>query len=242
MSIDNQFERLAMGSTEAADLPPVFEVTDGRFWNPTDHDLRKMYENNLHRYGLLVGIFDLDGNMLMLEHAGSDKTQDGMWGPLGETSKVQRAPTGEWRVEPTVATLMRGIQEELGVQLSPQDIFVTANEPAMMTTWPVGVRYGRQHGAAYSPVIYISETAKQLILSSATSEEVRSKRLMDPGEVLALTHVRPGTHRWLSEIVEFRDSQSSAPLVHPQSAVWDYSPQHPLLDAILAQMYEGDVA
>lgn len=173
---------------------------------PDGRELDRMQREGLFRYGIIGVILNRNHELLLLEHCESDKTDGGMWGPMGETSLIHVPITGEVSVEPTANTLYRGMQEELLVDATQYQIQAPSNMPYFDTTWPVGKKYPGQIGAARCPIVVIDEALEEAILQAPASDEISDKQFMGLDNAIDFAYdaarnepelIRPGALEWL---------------------------------------------
>lgn len=164
----------------------------------SDLELRGLYQDGFSRVGVLPLILDSYGNILLLQHRQSDKTESGMWGTLGETSKVRPEGTG-WVMEPPSVTVLRGIQEELGVTPQPEELRQPDRVHSFHMSWPVGVNHAGASAYAICPVLVVSDQLRAAILAAPPTAEIARRQFMSPDQINNLTFMRPGMLAWLME-------------------------------------------
>lgn len=161
-----------------------------------DDELRGLYHEGWQRIGIVAFIADTQGNLLLLEHRESDKTTEGMWGPLGETSKV-RLQDEAWEIESPTQTLLRGFTEELDIECSASDFLATEETPYFTASWPIGVSRPDEFAFAICPVVVVSDHLKASIEASTGKDEVKSAVFLPYTDIKLLSSLRPGTNEWL---------------------------------------------
>lgn len=193
---------------------PFSLATEISIPTPNDNDLRNMYQQQrMMRWGIVAAIMRRSeagtSQVLLMRHAGSDKTPHGSWGALGETSRIRTDPSsGAREVEPTTATLLRGISEEIGLHVAASDLQASVHRPYLDTTWPVGKNYPGQVGGARSPMVFVSAgLAEQITQAGPSTEILGGRKFFEIGEAMALAQraaraestelVRYGLQDWL---------------------------------------------
>lgn len=200
----------------------------------SDLELRGLYRDGFSRVGVLPLILDSNGNILLLQHRRSDKTEAGMWGTLGETSKVRHEGTG-WVMEPPAITVLRGIKEELKVTPLLENLRQPDRVHSFHMSWPVGVNYTDASAYAICPVIVVSDQLRAAISAAPSTVEIAEHRFLPPDEIKNLSFMRPGMLTWLMEADKIMAANYGAKLsplgVSPVRAEAFTD------DAILAKMY-----
>lgn len=222
------------------------EVLEAPIPTPDTKDLYRMHQDGMYRYGIIAAIMNQNNEILMLEHCASDKTEGGMWGPLGETSLVHLGLNKEIALEPTTTTLRRGIQEELLVDIAQFGVQTYRDKPFFDTTWPVGLAYPGQIGAARSPIVVVGEELEAAIMQAPASDEISDKQFMDINDALDFANdaeladepsVRPGAQQWLSLAADHLHMVRGRQLIDLPLEDWQMSGQ-PSIDAILKNIWQ----
>ena len=205
-----------------------------------DSRLRMLHEEGWNRVGVLGLVLDSEGNALFLQHAASDKNPQGAWGTLGETSLTLKN-NEEWVIENPLQTLIRGMQEELGVPVSVNDIRMPERSPFFHMGWPVGTSDLNESAFAICPVVVISNELKTAILASGPTEEIDYK-IFAPLDTLAKAEpMRHGTDIWIKRAVQSTADNLASHLSEVQEPPV-LGRDHPLVqDAILVNMYGPNV-
>ncbi len=172
------------------------------FPNVTINDLRELQAAGWSRVGIVAAVINEAQQILMLEHAESDKNPEGALGPLAETTLV-RSVNNQWQVEDTITTLYRCFREELGIT-NPEQVGLAARKIGAWTLnrWPVGgERHKDKFALAVCPVITVPEQTVTRIGRFINTHEIRRAYFMKPEQILDINNVRPGTHQWLIDII-----------------------------------------
>lgn len=208
------------GVMPVASMEALMPTPDGR-------ELERMQLEGLFRYGIIGVILNRNHELLLLEHCESDKTEGGMWGPLGETSLIHAYGDGSVTVEPTINTLYRGMHEELLVDATQYEIHAPSNMAYFDTTWPVGKQYPGQTGAARSPIVVVDGALEEAIIQGPPSKEISDKQFMALDDAIDFAYdatinepalVRPGALDWLLRVSDALPKVSFArtSLVNPE--------------------------
>lgn len=190
-----------IGSPELV-IPDVLQPAPGLILPPLSFEtVTELREAGWSRVGLLVPLITHAGRLLILKHNKSDKADEGMLGPLGETSK-EALPV----IEQPLETLERGLREELGVKEPAHlGIKMRAESGWFTHAWPRGVNYPGEYACAISPAVYVPELAESALLSRKHgNEEICGLAVMTPEEVLdtAEHRLRPGMPDWITKLCE----------------------------------------
>ena len=174
-----------------------------------------LHKAGIKRYGIMAALINSNGEMLLVEHAESDKRSLGELGPLGETSLMttHRDEKGALKcldIEPTANTLLRGIKEELGITVQADALSVSRGYEFFDTRWPVGKSYPGHIGAIRCPITFVKdEVADQILLQPPNSEIIgRSFMPIDALKDDVRTDAyeetrryRPGMVQWLHNVI-----------------------------------------
>ncbi|MCL2038272.1 NUDIX domain-containing protein [Candidatus Saccharibacteria bacterium] len=153
------------------------------------------------RVGVAVAFIDPFDRILIQEHKPSHKISGvpRAYGPLTETSE----PADEGRMH---ATLMRGVEEELGINPDNLNLYVPAlSSPWVPGQWPIadGKNAGQQILAVNLAVFLDEESAaaiEQRFRSTETGE-ISEVAFLSPNEIRShLPYLRGGTLDWLGNI------------------------------------------
>lgn len=208
-------------------------VETGYLPHHQESDLRDMHANGFMRYGVVAMVLDYKDRLLLLEHAASDKTEEGMWGALGETSHVFKDGS-TWKVEPVGSTVIRGLSEETNADLKPEDFDTPVFGNCIDTSWPIGSRFLDQYAYASVPLLFAGpETVEKIMDAPVNNEEIRSKRMVPLDRVLNY-ELRKGTIAWLA-IGATALSTASNETVPLQSQPW--TPNGTVQDAVLSELF-----
>lgn len=191
-------------------------------------ELRHLKEEDWFTVGIVAAVFNERGDMLVLEHKGSEKNADGALGLLAETSKV-KLPSGdathpEIIVEQPLETFQRGLSEELGIG-DPFDLhfYFQPEAPWAAYQWPVGVKYPNEFAYAICPIVFLKD-GKDLEPRIVAGDEIQSVRFMPASEIMQEPNVRPGTHGLVQTVMDALISGSGDQLSYlelPQSRFSD---------------------
>ena len=208
-------------------------VETGYLPHHQESDLRDMHAKGFMRYGVVAMVLDDQNRLLLLEHAASDKTEEGMWGALGETSHAFKN-NGTWEVEPVGTTVIRGLREETNADLKPEDFDTPVFGNCIDTSWPIGSRFLDQYAYASVPLLFAGpETVEKIMDAPVNNEEIRSKRMVPLDRVLNY-ELRKGTIAWLA-IGATALSTASNDTVPLQSQPW--TPNGSVRDAVLSELF-----
>ena len=208
-------------------------VETGYLPHHQESDLREMHAQGFMRYGVVAMVLDDQNRLLLLEHAASDKTEEGMWGALGETSHAFKN-NGTWEVEPVGTTVIRGLREETNADLKPEDFDTPVFGNCIDTSWPIGSRFLDQYAYASVPLLFAGpETVEKIMDAPVNNEEIRSKRMVPLDRVLNY-ELRKGTIAWLA-IGATALSTASNDTVPLQSQPW--TPNGSVRDAVLSELF-----
>ncbi|MCX6729326.1 MAG: hypothetical protein NTV95_01590 [Candidatus Saccharibacteria bacterium] len=208
-------------------------VETGYLPHHQESDLREMHAQGFMRYGVVAMVLDDQNRLLLLEHAASDKTEEGMWGALGETSHAFKN-NGTWEVEPVGTTVIRGLREETNADLKPEDFDTPVFGNCIDTSWPIGSRFLDQYAYASVPLLFAGpETVEKIMDAPVNNEEIRSKRMVTLDRVLNY-ELRKGTIAWLA-IGATALSTASNDTVPLQSQPW--TPNGSIQDAVLSELF-----
>ena len=208
-------------------------VETGYLPHHQESDLRDMHAKGFMRYGVVAMVLDDQNRLLLLEHAASDKTEEGMWGALGETSHAFKN-NGTWEVEPVGTTVIRGLREETNADLKPEDFDTPVFGNCIDTSWPIGSRFLDQYAYASVPLLFAGpETVEKIMDAPVNNEEIRSKRMVPLDRVLNY-ELRTGTIAWLA-IGATALSTASNDTVPLQSQPW--TPNGSVRDAVLSELF-----
>ena len=208
-------------------------VETGYLPHHQESDLREMHAQGFMRYGVVAMVLDDQNRLLLLEHAASDKTEEGMWGALGETSHAFKN-NGTWEVEPVGTTVIRGLREETNADLKPEDFDTPVFGNCIDTSWPIGSRFLDQYAYASVPLLFAGpETVEKIMDAPVNNEEIRSKRMVPLDRVLNY-ELRKGTIAWLA-IGATALSTASNDTVPLQSQPW--TPNGSVQDAVLSELF-----
>ena len=208
-------------------------VETGYLPHHQESDLRDMHAKGFMRYGVVAMVLDDQNRLLLLEHAASDKTEEGMWGALGETSHAFKN-NGTWEVEPVGTTVIRGLREETNADLKPEDFDTPVFGNCIDTSWPIGSRFLDQYAYASVPLLFAGpETVEKIMDAPVNNEEIRSKRMVPLDRVLNY-ELRKGTIAWLA-IGATALSTASNDTVPLQSQPW--TPNGTVQDAVLSELF-----
>ena len=209
-------------------------VETGYLPHHQESDLREMHTNGFMRYGVVAMVLDYQNRLLLLEHASSDKTSEGMWGALGETSHVFKED-GMWNVEPVSATVVRGLIEETNADLDISDFDTPTFGNCIDTSWPIGKHFLDQYAYASVPLLYApNETIEKIMDAPLQNDEITAKKMV-PLEQVMHYELRPGTVSWLA-IGAAAISLSSNETVPLQTQAW--RPNDSVQDAVLSKMFQ----
>lgn len=173
-------------------------------------DLELMHQNGYYNYGIMTSIADETGDILVVQHPTTPKMPvHGAWGILGETAKVHLSSDGEWLLESTVQTVLRGMVEELDVSVKAEDIWVPRDPQYVMTRFPVVHNCPQQAGVALSHVVRINNELKDEILASPATDEVIAKKFINPEDLDSLPLIRPGTQQIVAAMTQLRLSHEA---------------------------------
>ncbi len=203
----------------------------------SDRELKALFRDGWSRVGVVALILDEDGNALLLEHTASDKTTDGMWGSLGETS-LARYHGDEWELEPPMNTLLRGISEELGLNVPVSELRRPSKVPFFTMAWPVGVDNPTEQAFAICPIVVVSNQLRQQITEAPLSEEITSATFVPLRDVVQNKfNLRPGASLWAERAADVVIANSNCYLekIEPPAAFIEAS--YRVQDAILPEMY-----
>jgi len=208
-------------------------VETGYLPHHTEADLRNIHAEGFMRYGVVAMILDYQNRLLLLEHAASDKTDEGMWGALGETSHVYQE--GErWSVEPVGTTILRGLHEEANVDLEAADFETPTQGNCIDTPWPIGLRFLDQYAYASVPLLFASaQTVEKIMDAPLDNDEIVAKKMV-PLEQVFQYELRPGTVSWLT-LGAAALSIASNEVVPMQTQAW--KPNNSVQDAVLSKMF-----
>lgn len=213
--------------------PGNFELTREKLPEPDEQDLRVMHRSGFLRYGVAAMLLDDANRMLLLEHSASDKVEAGMWGTLCETSQAFRA-AGQWYIEPPAHTLLRGIREETGADVDPDQLYLPSSGAYFETTWPVGTQHGNGLSHAVSPIVFMSAEAVETIMDAPLPlDEITTKRLVELDSVNDY-RLRPGMLKWLGE-AQLALAQVSPTVAPLESSAWIHPSD--MQDARLTDMF-----
>jgi hypothetical protein len=217
------------------------EAIGGLFSAYDEQLLNTLRQEGYQRLGVVSLILNRNFEVLLLEHAESEKNRAGMWGPLGETALAQPTEEG-WTAESSMETLARGYKEELGHELPFNEVRYAPDMPYFTFSWPVGINDTTANAFAVCPIIVVDEQLASRIESASKTPEVTSARfagseLATEDPAFSLVSLRPGVVAWLLEAGECINSVRDAdlkPLPLPVNR-FDYSV--PSQDAIFSNMY-----
>lgn len=166
--------------------------------------LLELEQNQWSTIGIIVTFIDIDGNVMLLKHRGSSKSEPGAWGPLSETSKH----SGQV-IEQPIETLFRGIREELGITNlgeEPRGLWMHKHGGWVINQWPLGSKRNGEGVSKYvagiSFPIFVSDSTKVRLESfHHATEEVSDMCFMSPNNVAELL-LRPGVEDLLDQLNE----------------------------------------
>jgi hypothetical protein len=165
----------------------------------TGDNLQQLNEQGWFRIGVATAILDVDGNVLILKHAESDKNTAGVHGPLCETMKAIPGSGAE----SVKTTLSRCIQEELGIDPARLSLSTpTGIAPYFITQWPAGNKeeYTDKFVFGICPITFADSESVRLITSSfRPNNEVSSIEFL-PLEEVPSRELRVGVSDWLSSL------------------------------------------
>jgi hypothetical protein len=229
------------------DVLSTKQLASVEFPTPTLAELRDLHQKGIQRWGIaavaLAFCGDDEPRLLVQRYSGSDKVAFGAWGGLAETSQVACTPKG-LRLEPTAATLYRGIQEETGISATEDDLSVPTSHAWFDSRWPVGLNYPGQWGGVRSTVTVLSPEVADKIVDSPATEESISRTFMRFSEANALVAqaeagkipMRAGFGVWLGEVEQHlkqTDLSTTVPLLEP---AWQYAASE-ITDAVLKNIF-----
>lgn len=150
--------------------------------------------------GIIAAFVDPNtGDVLMQSHAGGKKNKEGALGPLSETSR-RSGP----EIEQPLATLYRGIREELGVHNPAElDLMVHRTGGWVINRWPFGDEYPDQHILGISfPVFVQDPVTREFIESAPPVNEIVARRFMSPTAILETdaSAFRAGARDWYLQL------------------------------------------
>lgn len=213
-------------------------------WTPTLAELHDLHRAQFHRTGIIAALINPEGKILMLEHEETQKTKAGMWAPLGETAKVVANPQSDAHIEPSIVTVLRGIREEIGLELQASELRTSA-QPGFQTIWPVGMFEGKPHDGhthAYTPVLHVSESvANRLVQEMQPNEEVAAAQWVSFEQVATRALCRPGLQYWARTVLQ-RIAQPDYRITHTVAAAQWRVGNAPTQDAILEHIFSGTQA
>ncbi len=181
-------------------VPEVLHPESGKMLPALSFDtVSQLTASGWSRVGLMVPLITRASKLIMLQHNQTTKTEAGMLGPLGETSKGLQPV-----VEQPLGTLYRGLQEETGTR-EPQTLGLRmrVNGGWFINRWPVGVRYPDSYALAICPPVYVPpHTEERLLAHGHSNEEVKNMYIMSPGDIkdTAPHQLRPGVLDWLAQL------------------------------------------
>lgn len=157
--------------------------------------LRVVRDSGFQRMGIVAALVE-GGKIMMLRHRKSDKSDEGTWGPLAETSKATRV-AGVWHPEDPIRTLRRAIDEEVGLQIGFPPLRARAIGGFTMATWPIGIDYPGQNAYAIVPVLHMERGSTQRLVETFTpTEEIDKVAMLSPDQIRTQC-LRPGVLSWL---------------------------------------------
>jgi hypothetical protein len=148
--------------------------------------------------GIVAALVDEQQRLLMLRHKGSEKTPDGAWGPLAETSQFSVSQGVVQVVEGVDDTISRAGSEELGIDLSLSGVSVKRFGSWLLNSWPVGVSYPGQQAYAVCPFLYVDSG---VCAGFAETQEIEGYSFMRPDEIMNGRSLRSGTEGWLRSVL-----------------------------------------
>lgn len=175
------------------------------------------------------------GDLPLLEHRASAKVEAGMWGALGETSHVINT-AASWQIEPTGTTLLRGMKEELNIDVDQKDLRVPARQSVFGCEWPVGTQYPGQLSNALCPIVEVSPSLERAILRSRPSSEIMQATFTSLDTVNPF--LRPGMINWLKQVRLIAIRNEGSPLNSFAQPDWIHSNHPNVIDAILGGMFD----
>lgn len=153
------------------------------------------------RVGIMAAIVDSAGDVMMLHHRAGEKCPAGALGPLGETSQQNDST-----IEQPSATLLRGLQEEIGLTVAPSELFIPSRRGWHINAWPHGHNNPNEFSAAISFPVFINDSLRRAITSNTSSStEISGRRsFMSPDAVLGQPDdkLRLGVRSWLNGLLE----------------------------------------
>lgn len=178
------------------------ESTSDMLPHATIEDLKALKATGFVRFGLVTAVLTESGQIMMLRHNASSKTNQDALGPLAETSQIVNGQTPP-RPESTKETFLRSLSEEIGIEEPDSIEGVRAKTLGAWTlfSWPVGVNHEAQYAAAISPVLLIDdELADRFRDEFKPNEEASEIIFRDPNELFTERNLRPGTLKWLGAV------------------------------------------
>lgn len=229
-------------------LSPPSEV---RYPTPTEATLHEMYtKQGLVRYGIVAALLRKTDagstELLLMPHKASSKTQHGALGSPGETSLVHANPTtGVRDIEPTTATLIRCIHEEIGLRVDASDLRAPETGSYFDTTWPLGSHFPGQFAGARCPIVFVQpDLADRIEQAGPTHEILAGRKFYAVKTALALADtainpgalVRNGLHEWLHDAERALEIAEHSPLAPLAPTPWLHSADH-TTDAVMADFW-----
>jgi hypothetical protein len=159
------------------------------------------------KLGIMVAVIDSDGRILMLRHRVSDKSSEGMLGPLGETTKSTPKEDGfPLLIEQPLETLYRGLIEETAVEdPTSLELYIHKSGGWEVNQWPRGIQYPDEFNCAISFPVFVTDEVKDRILAiQSRTEEIDGATFVYPHEIMGdnLEAYRPGVQSWLAQLTQ----------------------------------------
>lgn len=219
---------------------------------PSSTELARRFAQGQKRHGILGVFVTVEGhgrdvNIVLFEHKASDKAPHASLGVMGETSKVYRPTDGHIEIEPSGATLLRGIREEVGLSVPASELRLPLLLPFYNTLWPVGKNYPGKFGGALCPLIVLSSDVAQSFVEAPATEEISARRLVPLAEAHRQARLaeaegseifRPGMVKFLSETTAMLNltSLNERHLGNLDAVEWERPAEH-TYDANLEALY-----
>lgn len=166
-------------------------------------DLKSLQDLGWSRVGVAAIFVNPKNEILVLKHQpDGDKILGIQYGVLSETSRVLHGGNYSDSIEQPLETLLRGVKEELGINLRQINALVPTTNPWIFSQeWPVGGKHGTERIFAICSVIFVDETSAKLLVKQYRkgNKEIAAANFMTLDMIPSLP-LRDGTRESLDQI------------------------------------------